>query len=248
MTVPDRTRLTGPLHGDGAKGEGMLAALVGASDFEAAHLVSHRPDLLVAVDGGYAHLRAAGMRPDLVVGDFDSLGYVPDEAGVHAFPPEKDESDMELACRAAVQAGCDGLVLYGCLGGRVDHTLANLQVMQHLAREGLRVAAVGGGCGVAALHGPSERTGRLAFSAIPLQLLREGPYANFVSVFAWGGTAGGVSERGMKYGLEGALLPDDVSLGLSNELTGAPCSIEVARGGLVVTFPLAAWDYLRPGF
>lgn len=221
------------------------AALVGASDFNAAHFARQRFDCVVAVDGGFAHLRALGREPDAVVGDFDSLGYVPAAPDVRRFPPEKDESDMELACRVAVEAGADTLVLYGCLGRRLDHTLANLHVMLHLARGGVRVLAVGDAYAVAVLHGEPGKPGRIAFASIPLHQLEQGEYRNFVSVFAFGGLAAGVSERGLKYGLEGAALSDDVSLGLSNEFVGKPASIQVEEGGLVVTFPLAAWDYLE---
>ena len=220
----------------------MRAALVGASDFNARHFAAHRFDLVVAVDGGFAHLQDAGVVPDAVVGDFDSLGYVPDAPDVRRFPPEKDESDMELACRVATEAGCDEIVLYGCLGRRVDHTFANVQLMLGLARAGVRTSAIGDSYALVVIHGAPGKPGVLAFDPIVLESLRAKPYERYLSVFALGGVASGVCEQGLKYGLEDATLPDDVSLGLSNEFTGEAVRISVGQGSLLVSFPLAAWD------
>ena len=222
----------------------MRAALVGASDFNARHFAAHQFDLVVAVDGGFAHLQDAGVVPDAVVGDFDSLGYVPDAGDVRRFPAEKDESDMELACRIAREAGCDEVVLYGCLGRRLDHTIANLQVMLGCARAGVHVCAVDDDCAVAVLHAANGKPAELAFSAIPPEVFDNGMYANYISVFALGGTAHGVWERGLRYSLDGVAMNDDRSWGLSNEFCGEPALIRVEEGGLIVTFPLAAWDYL----
>ena len=225
----------------------MRAALVGSSDFNAEHFTAQQFSYIVAVDGGYAHLQAVGVVPDAVIGDFDSLGYVPEAADVRRFPPEKDESDMELALRLTVEAACDEVVLYGCLGRRIDHTVANVQLMLARARAGQRVLAVGDDYAIAVIHATREMPGELAFDAIPPEALLSGPYANYVSVFAVGGPASGVWLRGLKYRLQGATLADDVSRGLSNEFIGESASIRVEAGGLLVTFPLAAWDYLAMG-
>ena len=222
----------------------MRGALVGASDFNAAHFAKERFDYVVAVDAGFASLQAAGVAPDAVVGDFDSLGYVPDHADVRRFPPEKDESDMELACRVAAEAGCQTLVLYGCMGRRLDHTLANIQVMLAQARSGLRVFAVADEYALAVLQAQRGAPAELAFGAIAPEAFAAGAYENYVSVFAVGGAAHGVWERGFKYGLSGATLADDVARGLSNEFTGKPASIRVEEGSLLVVFPLSAWDGL----
>ena len=222
----------------------MRAALVGASDFNGEHFAGERFDFVVAVDGGYAYLLDAGVVVDVVVGDFDSLGYVPEAKDVRRFPPEKDESDLELACRVAIEAGCDSLVLYGCLGRRFDHTLAVVQVMAGLARQGICVRVVGDEFALAVLCGDAGQ-GCLRFAAVPLDDFGNDMYRNYVSAFAYGGVAVGVCERGLKYALDGATVPDDVSLGLSNEFTGMAAEVSVRAGCLIVTFPLAAWEYVE---
>ena len=80
-------------------------------------------DLVIAADGGYAHM--GGIKPDLVVGDFDSLGYVPDGESVVRHPAEKDDTDTMLAARIGIERGYRTFLLLGGVGGRLDHTLRN---------------------------------------------------------------------------------------------------------------------------
>ena len=87
-------------------------------------------DSCIAVS--YTHL-AVDCAPDLAMGDFDSLGYVPEGMSVKAFSPEKDASDMELALEEALARGADAVEVYGALGGRLDHTVANLQLLASFA-------------------------------------------------------------------------------------------------------------------
>ena len=109
-----------------------MCALVGAVDFNAEDFLARHAagafDFVIAVDAGFAHLEGVGVVPDMAVGDFDSLGYVPKCRRVSRHPVKKDKSDMELAMEKAVTWGHDELVVYGALSGRLDHTLANLQL------------------------------------------------------------------------------------------------------------------------
>ncbi len=263
-------------------------ALVGATDFNAVHFAAQRFDCVIAVDAGYASLQAIGCVPDVVVGDFDSLGYAPDveedacvdalhhnvkglelisdadkvalegfdaigearkgfclsrQVSVLRFPSEKDESDMELAIAVAEEHGCDTLLLYGALAARLDHTLANLQLMVGCARRGLHVFGIGNDFAVAVLDGSGSE--KLGFRSFDPNELDAGSYGRFVSLFAYGGAARGVCEQGLKYLLKDAEVPDDVSLGLSNEFIGRSVRISVSEGDAIVTFPIDAWQYLQ---
>lgn len=204
-------------------------ALVGASDFNAGHFVARREegafDAVVAVDGGFASLAAVGCAPDLAIGDFDSLGYVPEGAEVLAFPPEKDASDMELALGEAVARGADAVEVYGALGGRLDHTLANLQLLASFAERGLAVAAVG-------------ECERIAFVVGPGELRLPAARGGIVSAFSLTDVSTGVVEEGLKYGLDGVALTNRTSWGLSNELVGTPARIALESGTLAVFLPL----------
>ena len=204
-------------------------ALVGASDFNAAYFAERAAcgafDAVIAVDGGFASLEAAGCVPDLALGDFDSLGFVPEGVPVKLFPAEKDASDMELALEEALTCGAGTVEVYGALGGRLDHTLANLSLLASFAERGLDVVAVGERERIALLVGPGE-------------LLVEAADEGIVSVFSLTDASTGVVEEGLKYGLDGVTLTNRTSWGLSNELVGTAARISVESGTLAVFLPL----------
>ena len=106
-----------------------ICYIVGACPPGALCLAPGRPSLVIAADQGLRHLEAAGIAPDLIVGDFDSLGTVPQGANVIRHPVEKDDTDMMLAVKTGLERGCRTFVLYGGLGGRLDHTYANFQTL-----------------------------------------------------------------------------------------------------------------------
>ncbi len=218
------------------------AALIGAAYFNSAHFATQQFDYVLAVDGGYAACRELGIVPAAVLGDFDSLGEVPDEANVQVHPTVKDESDMELALADALDQGCDRVLLYGALSHRLDHTLANIQLLSAAANRGVRCAGIGDEFALVALAGGQEST--LAFDALDPAALT-GAYGPYVSVFAVGGDAHGVTLEGLKYTLDHATVPHGVSLGLSNELVGTAARISVEDGTLIVSLPLQAWSHVR---
>lgn len=210
-------------------------ALVGAVDFNSADFQRRYDagefDAVIAVDAGLAHLEGVGVIPDIALGDFDSLGYVPenDQRGfrVMVYPAKKDKSDMELAMDLALSKGYDQLVVYGALSGRLDHTVANLQLFACFSERGVCVTGVGMDFAVRLITGPGS------FS------LPEGIGRGTVSVFSAGDEACGVVERGLEYPLDGATLTNRTSWGLSNELVGKPASVSVKKGTLYVFHPVA---------
>lgn len=206
-----------------------LCALVGASDFNSEDFLARSEaakfDFVIAVDAGFAHLEGIGVVPDMAVGDFDSLGYVPKCRRVSRFPVKKDKSDMELAMEKAVSWDHSELIVYGGLGGRLDHTLANLQLFARFSERGTYVTAVADTYAVRLLSGPD---------VFELPLLDAGT----VSVFAANNCAQGVIERGMAYSLDDEPLSNRTSRGLSNELIGEPATVAVEEGTLYVLYPL----------
>lgn len=186
---------------------------------------------VIAADGGYAHTKKLGLQPDAVLGDFDSLGYVPSDAVVH--PVEKDDTDCMLAIRAGLEAGCTDFVIYGALDGpRLDHTLANLQSLQYLATHGARGTLVGLRNIVITVKDET-----VAFPA---------DFAGTVSVFCMGAPARGVTIRGLKYELIEGELTSAYPLGVSNSFVGAESRIAVEKGCVLVLFDTAngmRWRY-----
>ena len=205
-----------------------MCALVAACDFNASDFLARREagefDCVVAVDAGYAHLEQVGCVPDAVLGDFDSLGYVPKGDNVEVHPVHKDKSDLELAFDYVAARGFDNAAVYGALGGRLDHALANLQICARFAEDGMRVILVGAEHTVDILVGPA---------ALELPRIDCGT----VSVFSAVDISYGVTECGLEYPLDNATLSNRTTLGLSNELKGQPASISVEQGTLFVFYP-----------
>ncbi|MEG1907562.1 MAG: thiamine diphosphokinase [Gordonibacter sp.] len=205
-------------------------ALVAAIDFNAEDFQARRMagdfDFVIAVDAGFACLEVLDVVPDMAVGDFDSLGYVPKCRRVSRFPVKKDKSDMELALEKAVAWDHDELVVYGALGGRLDHTLANLQLFAKFSEQGHYVTAVGDTYAVRLLTGPD---------VLDLPDVEAGT----VSVFSASDCARGVIETGLAYALNDEDLTNRTSRGVSNELIGEPARIAVEEGTLYIFHPLA---------
>ena len=155
--------------------------ICGAGDFTPRLLVPAAGDVVVAADGGLAYLDGAGIVPNQILGDFDSLGRQPKGANVTAYPPEKDDTDMLLAVKYGLACGCRRFYLYGGLGGRLSHTLANLQVLRFLADQGAWGALVDGGS-IITVFAP----GRLSFAP---------GCAGMLSLFACGGAAEHAGKR-----------------------------------------------------
>jgi len=181
-----------------------------------------RGDFVIAADAGYAELVARGIMPDLVVGDFDSLGSAPEHPNIVRSPAEKDDTDIMLAVRRGLALGYRCFIINGGLGGMLDHTLANIQVLAFISKEGARGVLLGRDICVTAVT-----DGSVAFA----------PGARGrVSVFCAGGKAEGVTLTGLKYELDNAALTSDYPLGVSNEFTGAPAIIRVSSGTLIITW------------
>ncbi len=182
-------------------------------------------DYVMAVDAGFAYLEDLGVRPDMALGDFDSLGYVPTCQRVSRFPREKDQSDLELALERAKTMRYDDVYVYGALGGRIDFELSNLQAAAKYSEAGLCVTLVGEDCAVRALTGPD---------VLDLPLMDSGT----VSVIAMSDRCTGMIERGMVYSLDDEPLTNRESRGVSNELAGLPASVGIASGTVLVFYPL----------
>ncbi len=176
-------------------------------------------DFVIAADGGLAHVQKLGLAPDLILGDFDSLGYAP--AGAQVFPVEKDDTDAMLAVKKGLELGFTEFVIYGGLDGkRLDHTLANYQTLQYLADHGAR----------GTLAGADFLARVIQNEVFALPARDEG----LVSVFCLGAEAAGVCIRGLQYTLENGVLTPGFPLGVSNHFIGKEAEISVQQGSLLI--------------
>ena len=197
-----------------------ICYIVGAAPAEALPEV-REGRFLIAADRGYEALRAAGLAPDLIMGDFDSLGYTPEGENVLPHSPIKDDTDLLLAIRWAMERGWRRFVIYGALGGkRLDQTVASFQTLRFLAVHGAKGRLVGDGWNVALLQNAALRFPSTA--------------SGWLSLFVSGEEARGVTLRGLKYELTDHTLTCGLPLGVSNEFLGTEARISVADGALFV--------------
>jgi thiamine pyrophosphokinase len=193
-------------------------------------------ELVVAADSGLLALGRWNVRPDLLVGDLDSLTEADVAAArsegvrVLSYPPAKDETDLELALREAVGAGADQIVVLGALGGaRVDHELAAVQGLASEALTGRDVSVVRGGLTVRVLRGGGVAELR-------------GNVGDLVTLLPLRGDAAGVRTEGLGYPLEGATLRFAAGRGVSNVVERVPGRVTLERGMLLVVEVPAALD------
>ena len=205
------------LHGDPLGADAWLAGLAAQSD------------VVIAADGGATHLERVGRRPDLVVGDLDSLS--PEaksrlESHGVAFqihPDEKDETDAELALQAAVTRGADEILVVGAFGGnRLDHLVGNLMLLAHADFAAIDVAIV-----------TEQATFRTLLGPGILEL--EGAAGDWVTLVPLSELAQAVTTDGLRYRLHRDNLVRGSTRGVSNELTGRRGSVELGAGLLLVT-------------
>ena len=183
-----------------------------AEPIENAHLV-------IAADGGLLHTQKLDIRPDLCMGDFDSLGCIP--AGAEVYPVEKDDTDAMLAIKRGLSLGCTEFLLYGSLDGpRLEHTVANFQALQFLVDRGARGILIGLRQMVTVVKNSTIR--------FPTH------FTGDLSVFCTGADAQGVSIRGAHYEAEDITLTAGFPLGVSNHFVGKDTTISVKDGSLLL--------------
>lgn len=176
-------------------------------------------DFVIAADGGLRHTQALGITPNEIIGDFDSLGYVPQGATV--FPVEKDDTDCMLAIKRGLERGFRRFVIYGGIGGtRLDHTMANFQSLGYLASHGALGFLVGERSLVCAV-----KDGGIHFP--------KGAAGDF-SAFCLGSPAQNVTIRGLYYEAAHITLTPDFPLAVSNHFTEKAAEITVENGCLLL--------------
>lgn len=200
--------------------------IFGAGPFFGLPVAPQDGDHVLAADGGLRHCLALGLTPELVLGDLDSLDRVPETLSSQLYPVEKDDTDTMLALKTGLARGYRRFHLYGGTGGRMDHTLANLQALAFLARHGAQ----------GWLYDE-----RYVFTAIrdgdTLDLPRRD--AGIFSVFCLGPEARGVSITGARYPLDRAVITPWFPIGVSNHFVGQAPRISVEDGCLLVGWELA---------
>lgn len=194
--------------------------IVGAGDNEGTGFIKEADDFVIAADGGLLILNSLGIIPDIILGDFDSLGYIPKGDNIIKHKIQKDDTDMMLAVEKGMELGYKDITMFGGTGGRTDHTIANLQTMLYASLRGINVKMIDSGNIYRVIT-----NGKLTLKA------RE---KGTVSVFAMGGMAKGVTIEGAMYSMKDGELTSDNPTAVSNSYIGKDINISVDSGSLLV--------------
>ena len=207
-----------------------ICYIIGAGENYGLDFKPSSNDHVIAADAGLRYLEQCGITADLVIGDFDSLNKIPSHPNTKTLSPKKDDTDMLAAVREGIKVGYSVFHIYCGTGGRVDHTIANLQVLAYLAQNGMQGFLFGKDCVITAITNQ-----KMAFEQIP---------SGYISVFSSTEKSEGVNLHGLKYELKDAVLTNTFPLGVSNEFIGKESSISVRSGTLLIVFPKETFEKL----
>lgn len=196
--------------------------------FADAYIRAYQPEYLIAADRGMEYCKRSGLLPDCIVGDFDSaepetLAYFRTFPQIvwKQFQPQKDETDTELAMKTAFEHGAEELHILGATGSRLDHVLANIQLLyQAMIRD---IPAY--------LVDANNRIGLVDGERI---IKKSAQYGKYVSILPLTTTVEGITLTGFVYPLTKAVLHSSNSLGVSNEIADEQAKIEVEEGIAIV--------------
>jgi len=189
---------------------------------------------IICADGGYELALSCGIVPNLVIGDADSGSMTSDAATVQQadilkslnktefirIKREKDESDTFVAVQHAVNSGFESIDIIGGIGGRLDHTISNIQTLAHFSSHTKQITMADDANFITIVENSS------------ITLLKKENF--FISLFSFSDICSGVTTTGLYYPLENATLRNAYPLGLSNEFTDAEATIKVEHGKLLV--------------
>ena len=187
-------------------------------DYEYTSKLLRGGDLIIAADSGYDHLKKIGIKPDIMIGDMDSVSGVYEADEITRLEVMKDETDTEAAAMLAVERGADELLILGAIGSRADHSLANILLLKKLSDAGASACVANEKNEIYFLDKMLTLTGRRndLVSILPLCEL------------------GGVTTEGLFYALEDDTLHFGAARGVSNVMTADTCTVSVKYGCALV--------------
>lgn len=183
-------------------------------------------DKIIAIDKGLEFLYREDIKPDLIVGDFDSLSdgildFYEEKVPIRQFVPEKDATDMEIGIRSALEMGAKHIAILGGTGTRIDHMLGNIQTLMIPLKQGVEAFI-------------QDKYNRITLLNNKKTLRREHMFGNFVSFLPLTTIVEGLDLKGFKYPLEHYTMTSDNSLGVSNEVTEEEAVVQFQSGVLIM--------------
>lgn len=175
-------------------------------------------DLVIGADKGCEILIKNGYVPNVAIGDFDSIDGEVNCSNIIRHPVKKDDTDSVLAVEYAIKQGYDDIVIFGAIGGTLDHTIANISMLKRYTEKGKNIVLIDGD--------------NVLFAVCNNEIVFDKKAEGRVSVFSATENSYGVSISGLLYELDKRDLSSSISLGVSNEFVGKQSSISVENGVL----------------
>lgn len=203
--------------------------IFGAGERSSCDILLSADDFVIAADGGFDYLETLGLRADVVLGDFDSVISNDLPSDILRYPAEKDDTDMMLAIKLGLEKGYREFAIFGGLGGRFDHTLANVQALSYLSKKGA--------------------VGTLYSDTYAIRVVSDGTISfgkedsanrvgNICSIFSLSDVSVNVTIHGFKYETEDMTVSNSFPIGVSNEFTGKKAYVHVQKGTVAVFWNL----------
>ena len=193
--------------------------------FLSEYVAKHPQQLLIVVDGALEATHRIGLQPDYIVGDFDTVdnGLLEfyDKKIILRHPPEKDQTDTELAIETALRAQCTELVFFGATGSRLDHSLANIFLLQGLLAQNVSAVIL-------------NETNKLYLKNQSFTIKRKDACGDFFSLLPLTERVEGVTLTGFKYPVQCLTFYRERTLGISNEITEEEARVEFQKGIFIV--------------
>ena len=197
----------------------MFCYIFGAMPVDSFDFVITDEDIVIAADSGVLNTNKFNIKPDYIIGDFDSLGFTPTNNNTIVYPVEKNDTDTMLAIKLGLEKGYQNFRVVGCTGGRLDHTFANIQSATYIAVNG----------GIATFYGSNENFTVIKNNSIKFSKESKGN----ISVFALEDCKN-VNIKGLYYEIENGCLSPDFPLGVSNKFNNISSDISVEKGKLLI--------------
>ena len=187
-------------------------------------------DCTVACDRGYEAFSAVGVKPDIVIGDLDSISdglkkTLSEDRGAAGelirLNPQKDDTDTEAAISLCAKRGAKRIYLFGATGKRIDHVLGNVELLAFARDRGCELFII-------------DKNNRIRLSESSIKILRNEQWGDFISLIPYSPVVKGLTLRGMKYELNDHTMQKGNTLGISNEITGDAADISFSSGSLII--------------
>lgn len=197
-------------------------------EFAKEWITQYQPDFIIVADSGMEFMRRVGLKPDMIIGDFDSvkadtLDFFKEQSGIvfKELNPVKDDTDTEFAIRQAISLGAKEITILGATGTRLDHVLGNVALLGIGLQEQVAIQLV-------------DAHNRIRMIDKSLYLTKAEQFGNFVSLLPYSGEVKHVTLKGFKYPLEAYTMGSFSSLGISNEIVEEKAEILFEEGILLV--------------